>query len=200
MTEREENIPALNELAAALVQFQAVVPVIAKTQTAKIKMKSGGEYSYKYADLADIWDAIRKPLLDNGLAVTQSLVGGSDGWTGIKTIVWHKSGQTFSDILDVPTSEKSAQETGSQFTYFKRYALAAILGISTEEDDDGKAGNEKPTASAKGSAKQRNYLESLMKQANIDQRTIDAKIAALDTADEFSNAIEKMKEMLGVGQ
>lgn len=126
-------------LAAALVAFQAEAPVIAKNRTAKIPTKSGGSYSYKYADLADIWEAIRTPLGINGLAVTQEMVGGSNGHTGIKTTVWHTSGERISSTVEVDTKGRSPQEIGSQITYFKRYALAAALGLSTEEDDDGNA-------------------------------------------------------------
>lgn len=127
------------DLASGLVSFQASVPTIPKNRVAKIAIKSGGSYSYNYADLTDIWDAIRAPLEKNGLAVTQALVGGSSGWTGIKTTVWHSSGQSISETVEMQTQGRSPQEIGSQVTYFKRYALAAVLGIATDEDDDGNA-------------------------------------------------------------
>jgi hypothetical protein len=139
----------LDQLAPAIVAFQAVVPVIPKNRTAKIPMKSGGSYSYSYADLSDMWDAVREPLKANGLAVTQALVGGSTGWTGIRTTLWHKSGQHYSEVVEIPTQDRTAQEVGSQITYYKRYALGAILGISTEEDDDGAAGSQKPSKPSK---------------------------------------------------
>lgn len=131
------------ELAAALVAFQASAPTINKGRTALIPTKSGSSYSYKYADLSDIWEAIREPLKTNGLAVTQSLTGGSGGYMGITTTVWHKSGQTVSDTVELAINSKTPQEVGSQITYFKRYALSALLGLSTEEDDDGAAASRK---------------------------------------------------------
>lgn len=134
----------LSELAAAIVSFQAAVPTIPKNRVAKIPTKNGGSYSYNYADLTDIWDAIREPLKENGLAVTQSLVGGSSGWTGIKTTVWHSSGQSFAETVEMQTQGRSPQEVGSLTTYYKRYALAAVLGIATEEDDDGNAATHSP--------------------------------------------------------
>jgi len=127
------------ELAAALVAFQASAPTINKGRTALIPTKSGGSYSYKYADLSDIWDAIREPLKANGLAVTQSLTGGSSGFLGIRTTVWHQSGQHMSDTVELAITSRTPQEVGSQVTYFKRYALSALLGLSTEDDDDGAA-------------------------------------------------------------
>lgn len=133
------------ELAKALVKFQSVVPVIPKNQTAKIPMKAGGSYSYKYADLADIWEAIRKPLKECGLAVTQML-GELNGDDVIYTKIWHESGEVEEKPFRIPTNGKTPQEVGSVVTYYKRYALGAALGISTEEDDDGKAGNSVPVA------------------------------------------------------
>lgn len=124
------------KLAEALVAFQAVVPPISKNRTAHISTRGGGTFTYRYADLGDIWDAIRGPLTAHGLAVTQSLSGGHSGWTGITTTVWHKSGQSISSTVYMPTLDRTPQEVGSMITYYKRYALAAILGISTEEDDD----------------------------------------------------------------
>lgn len=122
------------ELAAALVAFQASAPTISKGRTANM-----GTYSYRYADLGDIWDAIRKPLKDNGLAVTQMLSGGQQGFIGIKTTLWHQSGETYSETVELPISARSPQDVGSAITYYKRYALSAALGLSTEEDDDGAA-------------------------------------------------------------
>jgi ERF superfamily len=124
-------------LAAALVGFQSEVAAIPKNRTAIIPTKSGKSYSYRYADLADTWAAIRVPLRNNGLAVTQKLSGGRDGWMGLTTTVWHTSGETDSDTVDVPIKDRTPQEIGSQITYYKRYTLSALLGIATEDDDDG---------------------------------------------------------------
>lgn len=166
----------LNELAAALVDFQAAVPVIPKNKTASISTRSGGSYSYSYADLADIWEVIRKPLKDHGLAVTQALCGGSDGWLGIQTTVWHKSGQSFGETVEVPVDDRTAQEVGSQITYFKRYALAAILGISTEEDDDGKvASTRKPPAKKPTKSAAKPTLEQVKADLRSEIKRVEAE-------------------------
>ena len=142
-----------DKLAAALVAFQGDVPTIPKNREAKIPTKSGGSYSYRYADLTDIWDAIRGPLKKNGLAVTQTLKGGSTGFMGIRTTVWHSSGQHLTDVVEVRTEGKTPQEVGSLVTYYKRYALSAALGIATDEDDDGAAASAAPPVKSKSSVK-----------------------------------------------
>ncbi|WP_241473803.1 ERF family protein [Mycolicibacterium neoaurum] len=208
MTAKEET---QSSLAGALVQFQGKVPTIAKTQTAKVTMKSGGSFSYSYADLGDIWDAIRPALSECKLAVTQALVGGSDGWTSIKTTIWHESGEKYSESLQVPTGDKTAQEAGSQFTYFKRYALAAALGIATDEDDDGQAGNAKPTAPVvtksateldeQALARAKKAINTAMEDQGFD--TVAAKMALIrsvvghETIDNLNEA-DRVADKLGM--
>lgn len=138
-----EKSEQINELAKALVEFQKNVPAIEKRRTANVYSKEKNvSYSYKFADLSDIWSAIRKPLADAKLAVTQPMNGGSNGITYIHTIVWHESGQYITSVMEISTDRTTPQQAGSLFTYYKRYALAAALGISTEEDDDGNAAGE----------------------------------------------------------
>lgn len=130
-----------DNLAAALVAFQGMVPAIPKNRTAKM-----GTYSYRYADLADMWDAIREPLHTNGLAVTQPLVAASTaGLMAIKTIIWHTSGQKEEEVFEFPAAGRTAQEIGSQITYMRRYALGSALGLSTDDDDDGNAASRAKT-------------------------------------------------------
>ena len=45
--------------------------------------------------------------------------------------------------------DKSPQSQGSIITYMRRYALGALLGIATDEDDDGTAGSVPPKASVR---------------------------------------------------
>lgn len=192
----------LAELAKALVAFQKVVPTIEKNRIAKIPTKSGPGYSYKYADLADIWAAVRQPLADNKLAVTQLMTGGSDGYTGLRTTIWHESGQFTESVLEIPTQGKSAQEAGSLFTYYKRYALGAALGISTEDDDDGAAGNTPPEAKPKASAgnapsdKQINLIRLLSDKAGLDKAVTEMRIKTIETSQQASEAIEKLNALV----
>lgn len=198
-----ETANSLDKLTSALVKFQAIVPVVSKNRTANIPLKAGGSYSYKYADLADIWDAVRKPLADSGLAVTQTLQGGSDGHTAIETTIWHESGQSLASTLDVPTQGKTAQEVGSQLTYYKRYALGSALGISTEEDDDGQAGNAAPKAAPKASAhkpaseKQLGLIKTLAKRAGYDDDWLLEVTSRVKTSADASAIIDKLNSSEG---
>jgi hypothetical protein len=188
-----------NQIAAALVAFQGEVPVIPKNRTAKM-----GSYSYKYADLSDIWDAVRAPLSKNGLAVTQQLCGphGTPD-IGITTTIWHESGQRDASTIYLSTAGKNPQEVGSLLTYFKRYALAAALGISTDDDDDGSAATHSasrtaPRQQARPAAPpvtrsdadlKRDELRTLATLKGWDLATVAAKFA--ETVKEGSSDLKK---------
>ena len=61
----------IDALAAALAKAQALVPPAPKSSQVDVK-SAKGSYSYKFADLAEVWETCRGPLTSNGLAVTQA--------------------------------------------------------------------------------------------------------------------------------
>lgn len=199
----EEPIPAptrLEKLPGALVAFQADVPVVEKKRTANV-----GKYSYKFADLADVWAAVRPVLAKHKLAVTQILSGGRDGFTELETTIWHESGESLPSIIDIPTGNKTAQECGSLFTYYKRYALGAALGVATEEDDDGAAGNKPPapaqaTPKASGqrvaSDKQIQLIKSLAKRLGYDEAWFANTIVRINSSADASAVIDKLQGLV----
>ncbi len=99
-------------------------------------------FKSKYADLESIWEAIRQPLADNDLAITQltTIVELFTEHTGacIETMLMHKSGEWIMGEFPVMTKDNSAQAMGSGVSYARRYALAAIMGVY-QTDDDGEA-------------------------------------------------------------
>jgi hypothetical protein len=131
---------AINELAAALAKAQGSFTAIKKDKTARVRMKSGGEYQYSYADLASVLEAVRKPLADNGLACVQA-INLTDNGLILQTRILHSSGQWIGSTYPLPAGG-AAQEMGSAQTYARRYALCALVGIVAEDDDDGAGAEE----------------------------------------------------------
>ncbi len=130
----------INELAGALAKAQGAFPDIPKTKTAIIK-SSKGDYEYKYADLADIIKATRPALVANELAVTQRISNGPAGEGAIlNTMLLHSSGQFLSDELQFFPSERM-QETGSTITYLRRYSFSGLIGVASDDDEDGQGSN-----------------------------------------------------------
>lgn len=121
-------------------------PPIPRNKTAKVKTKDGGGYEFHYADLADIMEAIKEILAKNELFVTHPVVIRGDKLF-LKTEIRHSSGETLESTIPIAAPAGRPQDFGSQMTYLRRYALSALLGIASEEDDDGNAaqGNQAQT-------------------------------------------------------
>ncbi|MFH0938953.1 MAG: ERF family protein [Planctomycetota bacterium] len=124
---------AIDQLATALSQAQGEI-VGAQMNSVNPFFKS------KYADLGAVIEAAKPALLKNGLAVSQLLTS-TDGRIGLTTILMHKSGQWISAEISMPLeSEKGrslSQSIGASITYLRRYAYAAIVGVYSDEDNDG---------------------------------------------------------------
>lgn len=72
------------------------------------------------------------------------------GHIGLLTKLTHaESGQWQSSLAVVPLPKADPQGMGSAITYARRYALTAMLGIITEEDDDGEAAKMHPKTSGR---------------------------------------------------
>lgn len=120
----------IKNLAGALVKAQAEIEGAKKDTKAKIT----DTVTRTYADLASVWDAVRKPLTDNGLAVIQFPRTAGNG-VEIETTLLHTSGEFMRDVLWVPCGKNDAQGLGSAITYGRRYALMAVVGVCPVDDD-----------------------------------------------------------------
>ena len=79
-------------------------------------------------------------LLDNGILLTQYPVPVEGSNLGLVTKLVHaKTGQFQASLAVIPLAKPDPQAMGSAFTYGRRYVLSAMLGIVSEEDDDGNA-------------------------------------------------------------
>ncbi len=94
-------------------------------------------YSSSYAPLNDILNDVRPLLSKHGLAVMQAPSGDGDT-ISVTTLLLHTSGEWIETCpLSLKADKPTAQGGGSAITYARRYALSAVLGISSEDDDDG---------------------------------------------------------------
>jgi hypothetical protein len=149
--------PEIEKLSAALVAFQGEVGSVSKSETAKVEKDGRLLYSYKYADLASVLEATREARAKAGLAVIQFPTGNGDGITLFTTVV-HSSGQWMRGALTLRPMDTKPQTLGSLITYLRRYCYSAVLGIATEEDDDGAAAQGKPAI--KGGAQPANKVKA----------------------------------------
>lgn len=112
--------------------------------------KVNPHFKSKYADLAAIFDAVRKPLASQGLIVTQTTELREGGFVLVTTLA-HSSGQFIKSEYPLPVAGKP-QEVGSALTYARRYSLSAITGIAADEDDDANAAQDGPKVDARNIA------------------------------------------------
>lgn len=118
-------------IAAALVACQGAL-------RPALKDSNNPAFKTRYADLASVMDAIREPMLVNGLAIQHQQLPGDPGRLVLRTVLRHKSGEFLASVAVVPLSKQDAQGMGSALTYARRYGVAAMLGV-VQDDDDGNA-------------------------------------------------------------
>ncbi len=123
-----------DNIAAALAAFQAEMPTVPKSHTAKVPLKAGGSYSYKYADLADVTEAAMPLLTNHGLSFSSCPRAAERGYELVGVLL-HTSGEKLEGSL--PIGGTSPQEIGSSLTYMRRYLLGCLTGLVTDNDDDG---------------------------------------------------------------
>jgi len=155
----------IKDLAAALVKAQAALEGAKKDAKAVIT----GTQTRTYADLASVWEAVRKPLTDNDLCVVQFPRTAGNGVEIETTLMHGATGQFMSDVLWVPCGKNDAQGLGSAITYGRRYALMAVVGVCPV-DDDGAAASQGVAGSAGGGTHFRPERRQMPAQSSANGR------------------------------
>ena len=150
MIERSENITLIS---IALLKAQ-------KDMGAALKDAKNPFFKSSYADLKAVIEAIKEPLNNNGISFLQAARGDHE-FPRLETVLLHESGQYLSSVTPIFCSKpKDPQAFGSGITYSKRYALQAMLGLPTK-DDDGEA------AMGRNSKPEKQTTKPKQKQAEI---------------------------------
>lgn len=139
---------SIAKLAQALSKFQSEVEN--PKNTAKNPF-----FSSSYAPLNEVLNVTRPILSKHGLSVIQS-PGGDGQNISINTMIIHESGEWIEfEPLVLKAEKMTPQGAGSAVTYGRRYSLSAVLGISSEDDDDGNhaSQNKKGSAANKNTSK-----------------------------------------------
>lgn len=109
----------------------------------------------KYATLTAVMQSCRQALLTNGILLTQYPVPSETAQSiGLVTKLIHaESGQYQASLAIIPLAKSDPQAMGSAYTYGRRYALTAMLGIVNEDDDGNAASDLAPKRPQKSSAR-----------------------------------------------
>lgn len=154
----------IQKVAQALIKVQGEIHNPTNTATNPF-------FKSKYAPLSNILNDVRPLLSKHGLVVFQEAASNGEHIC-IKSHLLHESGQSISTRwLRVKPDKTTPQGAGSAITYLRRYQLSALLGISSEDDDDGEAAepqrpqkqmkvkNKKPVPWGTGDSKAATYQE-----------------------------------------
>ena len=121
--------PNIADIAQALCKFQGLI---------KDAKKGKKAHQYMYADLGTILQLVRPVMAECGLSVVQ-LPCGDNILVGVTTRLMHNSGEWLEDTIYMGVSESrgmsASQSAGSAISYARRYALAAVLGITQVDND-----------------------------------------------------------------
>ena len=139
--------------------------IAAVQQAVGAAKRSTEGYGYKYATLNDIWTLVKHAMADNGLGWTAAgaseIVGAETDmptvYNTLTVAVYEtdhdgknlmemvKNGEALSSSYTYPAA--AAQQVGSFETYYRRYGLIHLLGLTTIADDDGKSSSPLPSPS-----------------------------------------------------
>jgi len=177
----------IGALAAALSKAQASI-------TGAVKDSANPYFKSRYADLASCWDACRKQLAANNLAVIQTTEWNPNGVMLMTTLV-HESGQWIRGELPIRAKDDSPQAQGSAITYARRYALAAIVGLAQIDDDaEAAQGRSGFTVDPRGDlgkqvdeGKVQQFAAEFLAAFNLDAEEKDIAVAVLGIHERISN-------------
>lgn len=117
------------ELAAALVA------AINEVGTGVVADAENPFHKNSYATLGAHLSATKGIFSKHGLAIVQFPYGDGNQ-VGVNTMVLHKDGGFVQQYVTLPVGETvKGQDAGSLFSYLRRYAIAAVAGLATTDDD-----------------------------------------------------------------
>lgn len=132
---------SIKNLLPALMDAQKEIPTMPKNAKA---------YGYNYTDLDTITSVIKPILARHNISYMQSVGMDDEGRSTLTTRIFSRDGEYIEDVTTLPVIQSaknnSAQTMGMAITYVRRYALCAMLGITSDEDVDANAvmGNSVP--------------------------------------------------------
>lgn len=116
----------MKDLIAALIKAQYEIKGAYKDST-------NPHFKSTYADYTSVWNAVREPLLKNGLCITHIMCD-----RVLVTKLMHESGDFLESKYPILVKdETNPQHFKAAITYAKRANLEGLTGCPSTDDDDG---------------------------------------------------------------
>jgi hypothetical protein len=184
-----ETSPEIKNIAKALKEWHELGTTVSKDAT-------NPHFRSKFTSLDHIIETIRIPLASCGLAFAQF----PDG-DGLTTILMHTSGEWLKSTANLKLAKEDPQGQGSAYTYGRRYALSAMLGLAADEDDDGNEATavrnavQKPATPTKKAAPTKEPSPDIL--AAKDRVRIQLKLLGFDckTKTDYEDAVFELTDL-----
>jgi len=147
--------PTIQQQAALFTAFaawQANNPIFIKDRVATVQKRSGGTYSYSFADLGQATE-LAHTASSHGLCTWQVQIQIGRHLVARAYLVHQEGGFIYADVPIFPKNsegDRAGQDWAAGYTFARRYALCSVLGISPSDDDeDGEAPQQRPTGATR---------------------------------------------------
>jgi hypothetical protein len=108
----------------------------AKQEIGTVKKDSKNPFhKSNYASLNAYIDASEEHLIKNGLILVQAGNGSFSEPMIVATLIHPESGQWLKSYLPILNPKLDSQGLGASVTYMRRYSIATLLGLVSEDDD-----------------------------------------------------------------
>lgn len=176
-------------IAKAIIQIQMTLEPM-------VKSAENEAFGSAYVPLEEVTMKAHDLLARRGIGVTQPMVTDEHGHAALETMLFTGSGQSFSRTTKIAlaTNNINPQSHGSAITYTRRYALMAMLGLTSRgEDDDG---NKASNAMAPVTQEQLDEVKMLLSLIPWPKEQITRAVAALKTKDAADMALSKYRKLV----
>jgi len=121
--------------------YTAIIKAMAETKDI-VADSNNPFHKSKYASLSAHLSVIKPIFAKHGLAILQmpssstSVFADEHMGVGLKTIIIHTNGTKIESTCLIPVEKGSTgQQAGALISYLRRYALASVAGVATDDDD-----------------------------------------------------------------
>lgn len=207
MQERILNRNAEQAFASDFAAMQSELPRIARNGKIEIKDKTSGRVtqSTPFAKLEDINDAIKPIMQKYGFGVSFS-IDQSNALITVTAKLLHRLGHSEKTSISLPLdnsgSKNSVQANGSSVSYGKRYAICALLNISTGDDVDGNIPQAEPQQKTVGEDEIKHLLNAAV-VAGVDEAYICKKAQVNNLSEillvRYASAMNHLKRLAEKG-
>ncbi|MET4003892.1 hypothetical protein ABIB48_002630 [Arthrobacter sp. UYCu511] len=174
------------EIAKAVISIQKGLKPL-------VRSSNNDEYGSKYTPLHEVMTQALALLNKHKIGVLQPPTV-IDGQAGLLTILVHESGVSYQSATKLALTKIDPQSHGSAITYLRRYALMAMLGLTSEEDDDD--GNKASGVQLKPTEEQLDQIKSLCLAMKYLPKQIASEVWKIKTRDHATLTIANLTKMV----